>query len=95
MWLVIRWILLQLAVVSLANSTIGRKIFASGAGGQGSPLGLGGPAPLAKILRPIVEFVNQTMHSTANGRANNKPHLANYANICLNNKFNNKLKHVN
>ena len=70
MWLFIRWILLSLAVefiVWLTNSTISRWIFASGAWGRGFPLGLGGPAPLAKILRLIVEFANQTMNSTANG----------------------------
>ena len=70
MWLVIRWILLPLAVefiVWLANSTISRRIFASGAGPPG-PRGEPRPqAPLAKILRLIVEFVNQTMNSTANG----------------------------
>ena len=47
----------QLAVeyiLQLANSTIRRRIFESGAGAVG-PLGGQGPAPLSKILRPIVE----------------------------------------
>ena len=34
--------------------------------GPGIPLGLGRAA--AKILRPVVELVNQTMNSTAKGR---------------------------
>ena len=62
MWLVIRWILLPLTVEFIVWLT---RIFACGAGG--SSLGPGGPAPLAKILRLIVEFANQTMNSTANG----------------------------
>ena len=64
------WQLAVESILQLANSsdsTIGRRIFGSGAWGRGSPLGPGGPAPLAKILRLIVEFANQTMNSTANG----------------------------
>ena len=52
----------------LINSTIRRRIFASGAGGRGSPLGPGGPAPLAKIIRRIVEFVNQRWIQQPMGR---------------------------
>ena len=60
------------------------EVFASGAGGWGSPLGLGGPAPLAKILRPIVEFVNRRRDSTGNGgrmELNKRAGLAKYLNV--------------
>ena len=68
MWLVIRWILLPLAVGRRIHPSIGEfkrfKRIRSKKFSKAAP----GPAPLSKILRLIVEFANQTMNSTANGR---------------------------
>ena len=46
------------SILQLTNSTIGLRTFGSGAGAVGCPLGGRGLAPLPKILRRIVEFVN-------------------------------------
>ena len=84
MWLVIRWIFLPSAVGRRIHLSIGdfndrSKDFRKR---RQSPW-LGGPqlAPLAQILRLIVEFANQTMNSTANcpwvkNPSNNQPHCA-------------------
>ena len=63
MWLVIRWILLPLAVGRRIHPSIDEfkrfndpsKDFRKRRWGRGTPLGGQGPAPLSKILRPIVE----------------------------------------